>query len=720
VNFGIAIDFAGDFNGDGRPDLLISAKFLNNQGVVYVIYGREASQQQQRLNDLYLDKIQNSSSSLFIITTPAFSLAGMSVAGIGDVNDDGFADVAIGSVPYQAGYVTQRTYVVYGRVSSHLKQKKNESGTVSVNEMIPGVDGFTISGGGFMVTGFGDVNEDGIDDLMITSYYDWQGQTNAYLISYPDHKKIYFTSPPTFLPSSLPSSSPSFTPSSSPTRTVTTEYPTNVPFRVTSPPVLSSNETNRPTSTPRPTSPPTAKKTSSPSLSPTQKPSTKSPTRKPTFAPTYLLVHSMRPSPRLSSRPTPLPSQDPRFPSGHVLDSNITIYFNESAFETIYCDEPGEYQGKDFRNQIFVLSSPGVYRIKSRSSLTACYVQSGNDQNTKFRTKFVKIFRFFPIPDQQVSIEVFDPDTDVINLSKFSSFSLRTIQDLSYTDHPLMFLLPADSNHHQTIILPGFSDLSFLSERNFVFSSDLVDSSASNSGDGLSSLLKITEVNGSNSLLLIFCGVMMVVASMSFCIECVRADLESEEKDKAFIECNGQEEEEEDEKDPDEKKMKKTTIKEKLETTNESERKGEEEMDEENQLIMVRERNSLQNIQQVENNKTISSQQESQSKKFVVQSSSASSSSSSSSSSSRNAHSPSLSQRSHLETSSSVYSSSASSVSFGTVKFIQEYEEKINVVEKNSSASEEDEGEGNSSSDDSDGENSDNSESSCSFHSLAT
>jgi hypothetical protein len=698
VNFGIAVDFARDFNGDSRPDLLISAKFLNNQGVVYVIYGRE-----QQLNDIYLEKIQNSSSSLFIITTSAFSFAGMSVTGIGDVNDDGFADVAVGSVPYQAGYVTQRTYVVYGGT---LEQK--ESNTLSVKEMIAGVDGFTISGGGFLVSGLGDVNEDGIDDLMITSYYDWQGQTNAYLISYPNHKNMNLTSPPTFLPSSLPSSSPSLTPSSTPTRTGTMEYPSNVPFRVTSPPLLSQNETNRPTTTTKPTSLPTTKKTSSPSLSPTQKPSTNRPTRNPTFAPTYLVVHSMRPSHRLSSRPTQQTTNDPRFPSGHILDSNITIYINESAFETIYCDKPGEYQGKDFRNQIFVLSSPGDYRIKSRSSLTARFSPKENDQNTKFRTKFVKIFRIYPVINQQVDIEVFDPDTDVINLSKFPSSSLRTIQDLSYTDHPLMFLLPAENDDHQTIILPEFSDLSFLSDRNFVFSSDLADSSATNSGVEFSSLLKITAVNGSNSLLIIFCGVMLLVASMSVCIECVRADLESEGKEKE-IECDPQEEA--NEKDSDEKKLKKTA-QEKLQTANDSERKGEEEMDEENQLVMVRKRNSLQNIPQAENNLTISSQEEIKSKKLVVQSSS------SSASSSRNAHSPSLSQRSHLETNSSVYSSSASSVSFEPVKFTQEYEEEHNVVEKNSSPStSEDEEEDKS---DSEGENSDNSESSCSFHSLDT
>jgi hypothetical protein len=417
------------------------------------------------------------------------------------------------------------------------------------------------------------------------------------------------------------------------------------------------------------------------------------------------VVHSMRPSPRLSSRPTQQPTNDPRFPSGHILDSNITIYINESAFETIYCDKPGEYQGKDFRNQIFVLSSPGDYRIKSRSSLTAGFSQKENDQNTKFRTKFVKIFRIYPVINQQVDIEVFDPDTDVINLSKFSSSSLRTIQDLSYTDHPLMFLLPAENDDHQTTILPEFSDLSFLSERNFAFSSDLADSSATNSGVEFSSLLKITAVNGSNSLLIIFCGVMLLVASMSVCIECVRADLESEGKEKE----NPQEEA--NEKDSDEKKLKKTA-KEKLQTANDSERKGEEEMDEENQLVMVRKRNSLQNIPQAENNLTISSQEEIKSKKLVVQSSS------SSASSSRNAHSPSLSQRSHLETNSSVYSSSASSVSFEPVKFTQEYEEEHNVVEKNSSPStSEDEEEDKS---DSEGENSDNSESSGSFHSLDT
>jgi hypothetical protein len=551
INFGLSVDSAGDFNKDGRNDLVISALLSNTQGqgIIYVIYGRPVEQLQE---DITLTKIVNSS-SLYTITSPMSSFAGLSVAGIGDVNEDGFADIAIGSSPFRGGYTTtQQTYVIYGRNAITMK-----TNTLTINEMETGKDGFRIEGAGFLVAGLGDVNEDGVDDLMITSYYDWQGQTDAYLISYPDHKNMNFTSPLTFLPSSLPSSSPSFIPSCSPTRTVTTEYPTNVPFRMNSPPILTVNESNKPTvfipvnskPTKRPTITPSMKKTHSPTVIPSQLPTTRNPTRKPSFAPSHRIVQTTGPSLRQTLSPSFPSTLSPQISTTNTLaptrfiNSNFTVYLNDSAFEVINCDKPGDFQGKDNRNEIFVLPSPGVYHISSRSSSTA-----GQQRmiNNNIIMKFVKVFSISPVSNQLVFIELFDSDTDIINLSKFRG--IRTLNDLSYSSNPVKFVLPlSDSSsssggsssssilsfsrlpqtnnetisasNSQTITLPQLSDLSALSEKNFRFgvASDSVAVDSSGSMESFS-----LAFSASNNPLI---GLLVVFR------EFIRADLEAEKKE---------------------------------------------------------------------------------------------------------------------------------------------------------------------------------------------
>jgi hypothetical protein len=142
INFGLSVDSAGDFNGDGKSDLVISALLSNaqGQGIIYVIYSRPVIQLNE---DITLMKILNSS-SLYTITSPMSSFAGLSVAGIGDVNDDRFADIAIGSTPFRGGYTTtQQTYIIYGRNTTTTK-----TNTLTVNEMVSGKDGFRIAGAG--------------------------------------------------------------------------------------------------------------------------------------------------------------------------------------------------------------------------------------------------------------------------------------------------------------------------------------------------------------------------------------------------------------------------------------------------------------------------------------------------------------------------------------------------------------------------------------------
>jgi hypothetical protein len=575
INFGVAVDFVGDFNKDGWNDFVISSMLLNGQGAIYVIFGRPVEQLNE---DIIIEKCLNSSSSLYLISTPMFSFAGLSVAGVGDINNDGFSDVAVGSIPFRGGYSTQKTYVIFGR----RRISSMENNSLNANEMFVGEDGFTIIGGGFLVAGIGDVNSDEIDDLLMTSFYNWQSQGNAYLINFPRN----VASPPTFMPSSRPSSHPSVSPSISPTFGITTYYPTNSPSKVTSSPSLTANESIKPTIFVPITAKPTLK-TNSPSFKITKVPSLSPTTRKPTGKPSFLptLCPTIYPSFKSTlSRRSAIPTKAPSLRPTNPIPSNATFVLNGSAFEGIACEKPGDYYGKNYRNQIFVLYSPGVYRIIARSPL-----KNDKNNNNNIQMKFMKVFDIFPTVNQYVFLEEFDPDTDVINLSKLSR--ILVLQDLSYSTNPLKLLLSTgstsssdfssasssfsssstlrsflsthsssqrnnntiSSHNEQIITLPGLNDISSLTEKNFVFASILQDSQSENHETG---------INGSSYILFSFTGVTVGVAFILVFIKFVQVDIENDKDEKR--DQNPEDETEEEQELP---------------------KQGKEERDEENQRV---------------------------------------------------------------------------------------------------------------------------------------
>src|SRR5688500_10585713 len=88
--------------------------------------------------------------------------AGWSVAGAGDVNGDGFADIIIGA-PLNGDYAGA-AYVLYGGPDGF--------DNVDLGNLQPG-DGFVIRADssnhlvGLTVSGTGDVNGDGFDDIIV-------------------------------------------------------------------------------------------------------------------------------------------------------------------------------------------------------------------------------------------------------------------------------------------------------------------------------------------------------------------------------------------------------------------------------------------------------------------------------------------------------------------------------------------------------------------------
>ena len=161
---GFSIASAGDVNGDGLTDLLIGAPYSDpgtgiNEGMSYVIFGRFNNT--TPIDLIGLTPLQG----IKIKGWLSDAKSGFSVASAGDVNGDGFADLIIGE---PEAFNRGGAYVVFG--SATLGQA---TGSVELSAILNGNGGFHISGyyfgdnNGWSVTGAGDVNGDGLADLVV-------------------------------------------------------------------------------------------------------------------------------------------------------------------------------------------------------------------------------------------------------------------------------------------------------------------------------------------------------------------------------------------------------------------------------------------------------------------------------------------------------------------------------------------------------------------------
>ncbi|MBK7569132.1 MAG: FG-GAP repeat protein [Chitinophagales bacterium] len=158
AQFGSAVSSIGDVNGDGYGDIGVGAYSYDNgelnEGRVYIFHGSNTG----------IDSIPE----LTLESNQASANFGFAVSGAGDVNGDGFDDIIIGAYNFDNGQTNEGAAFIYLGSASGINPIPNimlESNQASANF-------------GWSVSGAGDINADGFDDIIVGAQNYDNGNTN--------------------------------------------------------------------------------------------------------------------------------------------------------------------------------------------------------------------------------------------------------------------------------------------------------------------------------------------------------------------------------------------------------------------------------------------------------------------------------------------------------------------------------------------------------------
>ena len=144
--FGLAVAGGGDLDNDGYDEVLVGAPYEDQNGTdwgaVYVYYGSSTG------------LVTSSEEKLAASDGATSDHFGWAVAGGGDLDGDGYGDVAVGAPDDAAS--TGAVYVYYGSASNGLGGEDKLTASNGAN-----YDDF-----GYSVAIVGDVDDDGFDDLL--------------------------------------------------------------------------------------------------------------------------------------------------------------------------------------------------------------------------------------------------------------------------------------------------------------------------------------------------------------------------------------------------------------------------------------------------------------------------------------------------------------------------------------------------------------------------
>ncbi len=162
---GFSVSGAGDINGDGLDDILVGAPYASNTtGKITVVFGSNKIGVWGS-GTLNLTTLADGKRG-FVLLGQIGDYLGFAVGSVGDFNGDGLGDIVV-ATPYYAG----KTTVVFGS----NKTSAWGSGVLSLSTLADGQRGFMLQGqpndlSGYSVGSAGDINGDGLDDILIGGY----------------------------------------------------------------------------------------------------------------------------------------------------------------------------------------------------------------------------------------------------------------------------------------------------------------------------------------------------------------------------------------------------------------------------------------------------------------------------------------------------------------------------------------------------------------------
>ncbi|MBD2295802.1 FG-GAP repeat protein [Anabaena sphaerica FACHB-251] len=167
---GHSVSAAGDINGDGIDDLVIGAPFADpngeSSGAAYIVFGKNSFSSTPTINLSSL----NGTNGFIINGLAAEDELGYKVSNAGDINKDGFDDLIIAAPNVYSNPNGQpgKAYVIFGQ--SNFNSNFDLTSLNGSNAFV--INGLTANDElGFAVSSAGDVNNDGIDDLIIGAHY---------------------------------------------------------------------------------------------------------------------------------------------------------------------------------------------------------------------------------------------------------------------------------------------------------------------------------------------------------------------------------------------------------------------------------------------------------------------------------------------------------------------------------------------------------------------
>ena len=162
--FGGSVAIAGDVNGDGFDDVIVGARGFDvdnglfDEGAAFVFLGSATG----------LVGSDPATAHAVILGDQAGAEFGTSVAGAGDVNGDGFADIIVGAPHYEGTFRGDPTLTVKGAAFVFYGSDVSGITATSPAEADARIDANQNDAIlGFSVAGAGDVNNDGFDDIIV-------------------------------------------------------------------------------------------------------------------------------------------------------------------------------------------------------------------------------------------------------------------------------------------------------------------------------------------------------------------------------------------------------------------------------------------------------------------------------------------------------------------------------------------------------------------------